>query len=520
MKVINKYLEFFIILIVLILGCNPSKKIADNNNESIITSQKQKNNIQWNPKTPYNIEEFRAAWVATVANINWPSKPGLSSADQQKEALILLDCLKNNNFNAVIFQVRPQADALYYSQLEPWSYYLTGKQGQAPEPFYDPLQFWVEAAHERGLELHVWLNPYRAHHTQGGEISDKSLVKTNPELVVKLENGMYWMDPSLQGTQDQSLSVVLDIVKRYDIDGVHFDDYFYPYEVYNNGKDFPDDKSWNAYFDSGGSLSKADWRRQSVNTFVKKVYTEIKAVKPYVKFGISPFGIWKPGFPESIKGFNQYERLYADAKLWLNEGWIDYFAPQLYWKINKIDQSFPVLLGWWQSENTKKRHLWPGISTYATLKDLNANETLNQIMITRGLLPSSKGTIHWSIEPLIRNDTLSKALLNGPYSKSALVPPSSWLDNLPPSKPLLLIKRKEKKLHLTWNHNNEFDVFRWVLYYQFKDENWDHIILDKNTKSYIFQNIEDKNKQPIIKVGLTAVDRTGNQSEFFEIEVQ
>jgi uncharacterized lipoprotein YddW (UPF0748 family) len=304
------------------------------------SSAQKPTNLNDNP--PKAMQEFRAAWIASVANINWPSKPGLSKADQQKEAIALLDLLQSLNFNAAILQIRPQADALYKSDIEPWSYFLTGKQGEAPNPYYDPLEFWVEAAHNRGMELHVWLNPYRAHHLTGGTESAKSIVNEKPEMVVKLKDGQYWMDPSLKAVQDQSAAVVKDIVKRYDIDGVHFDDYFYPYDSYNGGADFPDTLSWNAYLQKGGKLSRGDWRRESVNTFIKRVYKEIKAEKKYVKFGLSPFGIWRPGYPESIEGMDQYDKLYADAKLWLNKGWIDYFTPQLYWKINPIPQSFPL----------------------------------------------------------------------------------------------------------------------------------------------------------------------------------
>ena len=239
------------------------------------------------PKTE---REFRAAWVATVANINWPSKPGMSVDSQKQEAIKLLELLRKNNFNAVIFQVRPQCDAFYASKLEPWSYYLTGVQGKAPDPFYDPLEFWVSEAHKRGLELHVWLNPYRAHHITGGPVSDSSVVKRYPNLVIKLESGYWWLDPANPGTQDHSIAVVTDIVSRYDIDGVHMDDYFYPYPSYNNNKDFPDDSSWTQYKKTGDTLSRSDWRRESVNTFIKRLYTSIKEMKPQVKFGLSPFG--------------------------------------------------------------------------------------------------------------------------------------------------------------------------------------------------------------------------------------
>ncbi|MEZ4970345.1 MAG: family 10 glycosylhydrolase [Flavobacteriaceae bacterium] len=504
-------------LFILSTGCAPVKNTSYFKKSPLPANNKK--TVKWDPKTPYNIEEFRAAWVATVANINWPSAPGLPVHEQQKEAIALLDFLEQNNFNAVLFQVRPQADALYKSNLEPWSYYLTGKQGNAPETAYDPLQFWIQAAHERGLELHAWLNPYRAHHTSGGEISDRSIIKTNPELVVELENGMYWMDPSLKGTQEHSLAVVKDIVSRYEIDGIHFDDYFYPYDSYNNGKDFPDGISWQKYLDSGGRLSRSDWRRQSVNTFIKNVYTEIKALKPHVKFGLSPFGIWRPGFPESVVGYDQYDQLYADAKLWLNEGWVDYFTPQLYWKINKSGQSFPELLGWWQSENSKQLHLWPGMNIGLGGDEKNADEIINQIMITRGMVPKSKGAVHWSIGPLLKHNSLAMAIQRGPYNKKTLVPTSPWLDNDPPAQPSLQVKKNEANIAISWKHDNEFEVFRWVLYYQYRGKKWEYMILNRRTMSHILPLHRENDTAPVTKIGLTAVDRTGNQSEFFEINI-
>lgn len=470
-------------------------------------------------KPPLDIHEFRAAWVATVANINWPSKPGLSTSAQQQEAIKLLDLLKANNFNAVIFQVRPQADALYESELEPWSYFLTGEQGKAPQPYYDPLRFWVKMAHERGLELHVWLNPYRAHHTTGGEISEKSIIKTDPELVVALENGMWWMDPALKGTQDRSAAVVKDLVSRYDIDGVHFDDYFYPYDSYNNGKDFPDDKSWKAYQDAGGKLSRGDWRRDNVNVFIKRVYDEIKAEKPEVKLGISPFGIWRPGYPQSVKGYDQYDKLYADAKLWLNEGWLDYFTPQLYWKINQIGQSFPELLGWWSSENYKNRHLWPGMNVGLGGGPENSDEIFNQIMITRGMMPKSPGAVHWSIAPLIKYPELAKALVEGPYQKKALVPASPWLKKEVPKTPKVTNRIINDRLELHWTYPGQDEIARWVVYFKYKAGGWDYKILEANAQSYSLQNEVGKKKVRIEAVGVTAVDRAGNQSEFVQLKL-
>lgn len=426
------------------------------------------------PEVP---REFRAAWVATVANINWPSKPGLPVEQQKAEALVLLDLLKETHFNAVIFQVRPQGDALYSSELEPWSYYLTGTQGVAPDPYYDPLDFWIQEAHKRGLELHVWLNPYRAHHTTGGPISEHSVVNTKSDLVVKLSSGYWWFDPSLRETQDHSHAVVMDIVKRYDIDGVHFDDYFYPYPSYNGGEDFPDTKSWEAYQAYGGSLSRSDWRRNSVNTFIKRVYSSIKKEKPYVKFGLSPFGIWRPGNPSSIQGFDQYEELYADARLWLNKGWVDYFTPQLYWPINQVPQSFPVLLGWWKEQNFSNRHLWPGISIGRLQGERQKDEVVNNIMITRGMLPDAPGIVHWSIQPLVDNPDLRKELLRLPYAEPALIPSMNWISHLPLSPPALRMNSRKESLQLVLEKQKK-PVSNWIIYTKYGEE-WTTRILNR-----------------------------------------
>ena len=465
--------------------------------------------------------EYRAAWVATVANINWPSKPGLSVQQQQKEAIELLDLLKTNNFNAVVFQVRPQADALYQSDLEPWSYYLTGTQGKAPEPFYDPLHFWIEAAHDRGLELHAWLNPYRAQHSTGGSISEESVIKTNPELVLELENGMWWMDPAKDGTKEISTAVVMDLVKRYDLDGIHFDDYFYPYASYNNGKDFPDDDSWAAYEGTGGELSREDWRRSHVNSFIENLYKNIKAEKPHVKFGLSPFGIWRPGYPSSIVGMDQYDELYADAKLWLNEGWIDYFTPQLYWRINQIGQSFPVLLRWWSDQNYENRHLWPGINAGLGGDEKNEDEVINQIMITRGMMPESPGVTFWSIAPLVNYPNLGKAVSEGPYKRDALVPASPWLDNQAPQAPIAVPEVGDESVKITWVPEDADDAFRYVVYYRY-GSNWNYQVVNrKDNQLEIPKHIEPvaNRKVAVNAIAVTTVDRTGNESEFIEIKL-
>lgn len=512
-----------VVLFTLVLhSCKTSKQVVSKPTtpKEEIDVVVETEEVQPYQESPQVMREFRAAWVATVANINWPSTSGLSSKQQQDEAIVLLDFLKDHHYNAVIFQVRPQADALYRSNLEPWSFFLSGEVGKAPEPYYDPLNFWIEAAHDRGLELHVWLNPYRSHHTTGGKVLPKSLVKTRPELMVKLKNGMWWMDPAKKETQEHSSAVIMDIVKRYDIDGVHIDDYFYPYKSYNGGKDFPDSESYQAYLKTGGILSVPNWRREAVNGFVKHIYEAIKAEKPEVKFGISPFGIWKPGYPASITGMNQYEELYADAKLWLNEGWIDYFTPQLYWKIGQKAQSFPVLLGWWESENTQHRHLWPGINIDFGGDEANVDETINQIMITRGMTAKSKGTVHWSISPLIKYSNISQALLDGPYKNQALVPASPWLDDVVPSAPVVSTKLNGNKVSVSWTHSELDDVFKWVVFYKYENS-WEYKILDR-TQSTIELSLyskEEKNNRLSI-VGVTAVDKTGNQSTFKELNIE
>lgn len=507
---------FTFLFLILTISCS-SVKIYNN---------EKKDNQKDTPKV---MREFRAAWVATVANINWPSKRNLTTDEQKKEALFILDKLKENNFNAVIFQARPQCDALYKSNLEPWSYYLTGQQGLEPNPFYDPLEFWIDEAHKRGLELHVWLNPYRAHHTTGGEVSEHSIVNKHPDWVVKLKGGYYWLDPSIQEVQDHSFNVVLDIIKRYDIDGIHFDDYFYPYPSYNNNDDFPDSISWKKYKMNGGKLSRDDWRRESINNFIEKVYNGIKQIKPNVKFGLSPFGIWRPNYPESVDGFDQYDQLYADAKLWLNKGWVDYWSPQLYWKISSLQQSFPILIDWWKNENIFKRHFWPGISIDRTNNELNNVEIINQIMTVRGMLSNSPGSIFWSVGPILNNKQLDSMLVNGVYKKEALIPETSWFEKNKLSKPFLTLSKVNNTIRLNWASNDK-NIFKWVLYFKYEDK-WDYKIFttDVNNyelplfsyyKVYAKDGSEDIKNLKLLKVGISSVDRISNESEINVINIE
>ncbi len=475
--------------------------------------------------------EFRGVWVATVGNIDWPSIPGLTTEEQQREALTILDTVAALNMNAVVFQVRPHCDAMYASSYEPWSFYLTGEQGKAPEPYYDPLEFWITEAHKRGIELHAWFNPYRAHLSRNNEPTDSSIVRKRPDLAKKINDGMYWLDPSKKETQDLSYNVVMDVVKRYDVDGIHFDDYFYPY---GDGS-FPDDETWAEFRKKDSTTSREDWRRSHVNTFIERVYTGIKAEKKHVKFGLSPFGIWRPKNPRSITGYDQYNKLYADAKLWLNKGWIDYWTPQLYWPVNQIPQSFPVLLGWWAKENTMRRNLWPGMIISRSRDERAADEIFNQIMITRGFVPDGPGHIHFSMKAFQRDSSiLNSALRNGPYQKQAIIPASLWLDNELPVSPVLTHTLNNDTVIVSWSHPNIADVFRSVVYYRYNGT-WEYVIVSKNDTACVLPmsrvvkresrsrngeaNVTDST-ETLNAVAISAVDRMGNESPLTQTVIE
>jgi uncharacterized lipoprotein YddW (UPF0748 family) len=392
------------------------------------------------------MREFRAVWVATVANMDWPSRPGLSTWDQQRELLAILDRATNLGLNAIIFHVRPGGDALYASPYEPWSQFITGRQGRAPEPPWDPLAFAVEEAHKRGLELHAWFNPYRAAYTRDTAIAATHVARAQPSLV-RQYGRFLWMDPGNPEVRRRTLRAILDVVKRYDVDGVHMDDYFYPY-VENDAAgrpiDFPDADTYARYQKAGGTLAKDDWRRANVDTLIAALYRGVHAVKPWVKVGISPFGIWRPGNPPQIRGLDAYASIYADSRLWLQKGWLDYLAPQLYWPIRPPDQSFPVLLDWWLSENPKHRHIWPGLGDYRISEQnggpaggaahFTAQEIVDQIDTLRAR-GGDPGHIHFNMTSLLKDPEGLDEKLAVLYREPALVPPSSWLGARQPARP-------------------------------------------------------------------------------------
>lgn len=442
------------------------------------------------PEPPPVAREFRAAWVATVENIDWPSKPGLSTAQQQAEMRALLDRAASLHLNAIILQVRPAADALYASPYEPWSEYLTGQMGRAPSPYYDPLAYAVAEAHRRGLELHAWFNPYRARHSAArGPAAPTHVSIARPEIV-RAYAGYRWMDPGEPETQAQSLRVITDVVRRYDIDGVHIDDYFYPYP--EDGPDhrplpFPDSASYARYVTAGGTLARDDWRRANVDGFVHAMYDSVHATKPWVKVGISPFGIFRPKQPTNACCFDAYMKLYADSRRWWREGWADYFTPQLYWKISARQQSYPELLAWWAGQNVHGRNLWPGnyLSRIGTRpSDWRIAEIDSQIAITRAQ-PGASGNVWFSMQTFMRNTAgVSDSLRLGAYAEPALVPASPWLPGHAPQAPVITIARGARP-HVTLEPA-EGDSSPWLWVVQLREgARWDTVLLPGAAREYV-----------------------------------
>ena len=457
--------------------------------------------------------EYRGVWVATVANIDWPSKPGLPVSQQQAEAIKLLDLAVELKLNVIVLQVRTSCDALYASQLEPWSYFLTGSQGVAPEPFYDPLEFWIDQAHARGLELHAWFNPFRARNTgQSYAESATHISQTQPELVKRYGNdktSYLWLDPGEAASREHSLNVFLDVLQRYDVDGIHIDDYFYPYPVDDIA--FPDDPAWQKYQAQGGQLSRDDWRRDSMNRFIQQLYAEIKRFKPHVKFGISPFGIWKPGHPPSVAGFSQHDKLYADARLWLNEGWCDYYAPQLYWAISARQQSFPALLNWWSQENLKKRHLVPGIYTSrigSKSSGYTAGEVINQTVVAR-YTQGSSGVIHFSMKALQENrESINDQLQQNVYNETAVLPALDWISRQSPTPPQLDFQKTAGGWQASWKATSESEVrfWRWCV---LQNGRWQQKIIPARQ----LQINSDGSTAEAQAVAVSAIDLYGNESK-------
>jgi uncharacterized lipoprotein YddW (UPF0748 family) len=457
--------------------------------------------------------EFRGLWVATVNNVDWPSKPGLSTHDQQAELLAILDRSVALHLNAIILQVRPDCDAFYDSKIEPWSEYITGVMGRAPSPYYDPLEFAVAAAHKRGLELHAWFNPFRVRSLDmKTPVSPDFVSRRRPEIV--RHYGQYlWLDPAERDARAYALSVVMDVVHRYDIDGVHFDDYFYPYHEKAGTRelDFPDETTWAKYQASGGKLSRNDWRRDNINQFIQTVYLSIKADKPWVKFGVSPFGIWRPKFPPQIRGFDSFDELYSDSRHWLRNGWVDYLSPQLYWPVASQEQNFGALLKWWAEENIRRRHLWPGmkVSDWRSVTDGNGRETVREVETTRHQAGAT-GDILWHAKPLMQNlagvaDFLGREV----YTKTALIPASPWMNSTNPPAPTLIVKSTERVVRMKWKPGANSTPWLWVLNKKIGGH-WIIEIFPADIREHSFLT-PDLASHPSL-LALAAVDRCGNLS--------
>ncbi|MGV8963013.1 MAG: glycoside hydrolase family 10 protein [Candidatus Saccharimonadaceae bacterium] len=371
--------------------------------------------------------EWRAAWIATVNNIDWPSKPGLSSKQQQEELIGYLDLFKKMNFNAVVLQVRPTADAFYVSKHEPWSIYLTGDQKMVPDSIYDPLDFAIKEAHQRGMELHAWFNPYRVSQdtTNLDAVSPNHIYNRRPDLFVKHGNKLYF-DPAYPETREFLVEVIKDVVVGYDLDGIHFDDYFYP----NN--DFQDSISFSLHSRGYAPEDKMAWRRENVNMVIEMLRDTIKSLKPYIKFGISPYAVWRNlrddprGSDTKSYGYTNYDHLHADVLLWMEKGWLDYILPQLYFNIGYENADFNILAKWWQ-DYSAGTPVYGGLATYRLESDSkikawrNADEIRKQALILRSM-PAFQGVCYFNAHNFKENRLGINDVMQELYPHPALVP--------------------------------------------------------------------------------------------------
>ena len=409
---------------------------------------------------PDTIREFRGVWVATTKRIDYPSKATTDAKFLKEEYLSLLEKYKNAGYNAVIFQVRPAADAFYKSKYEPWSEWLTGKQGRAPSPEFDPLSFMVERTHAKNMEFHAWFNPFRAVATiQYADVCADHISKKRPEWFFTYGGSKYF-DPGIPEVRDYLIKILVDVVTRYDIDGVHFDDYFYPYPVFGGDKkiiDINDNATYQKY--KGNFTNKADWRRNNINVFMRDAYKAIKEVKPWIKFGVGPAGVWRnkredpDGSPTN--SLSAYDYLYADVLTWLKNGWVDYAAPQIYWNINHQYNKFESVVKWW-NDHAYGRNIYIGLGAYNQETNAvgwgDANEIPNQIFITRKY-PNVQGVIVYRSTTIVKNPmAMVQNVKNKCFKNDVMQPLMAWIENRPPAPDANMIKSNRQYL-IYWQKN-------------------------------------------------------------------
>lgn len=464
--------------------------------------------------------ELRAAWIATLFNLDWPSKGGLPAVQQQNEFRARLDELKSVGCNAVIVQVRPAADALYPSTLEPWSRFLTGKQGQPPFPYYDPLKFMVEEAHKRNMEFHAWFNPFRALTDSRRNPNPKEHVtKEHPDWLVNYGTKTQ-LDPGKPEAREYIIRVITDVVKRYDIDAVHLDDYFYPY--YEAGKVFNDQTSYKKYSHNGQNLE--DWRRENVSLFISVLNTNIKSIKPYMKLGISPFGVWRnsdkdPRGSKTRGGQTCYDNTCADVLLWLQKGWIDYCMPQLYWEHGHRLAPFDILLPWWEAQK-HNRHVYYGLGMYKMHNTKSTawkgtKEILWQINDIRTQSEHAGYSLYRAAFLNMLGDPFLDSLKE--YNKHVAFPPRMpWLGDTPPPSPVLDATPSYQGTLLRWNlDKRKTDAVRYAVY-RFTDGEQVDFNNSENIIAVLYGSTEyldvNANKYKESKYYVTALDRLWNES--------
>ena len=474
--------------------------------------------------------EFRGVWVATVDNIDFPSTKFLSTESQKAEFISLLDMHKRNGMNAVVVQIRPAADAFYPSQYEPWSEWLTGTQGKPPSPYYDPLEFMITETHKRGMEFHAWMNPYRAvFNINKSSISPTHITKIHPEWFINY-GGVKYFDPGNKEVQQYVTNIVKDVVSRYNVDAIHFDDYFYPYRI--AGREFEDTATFKKY---GNGMDKDAWRRSNVDSIIVMLGRTIKKENPFCKFGISPFGVWRnidkdPEGSNTKAGQTNYDDLYADILLWLKMKWIDYVVPQLYWEFGQKVVGFETLIDWW-ARHAYGRQLYIGHGIYRTMESRsyawkNKNELPNQIKKLREY-PQVQGSVFFSSSTFNSNPNgWSDSLRNNYYKYPAIVPPMSWIDSVKPAQPEIVLDGTKPTIYdysvdlylkqdTTDNRINRYVIYSFADTAEMDNSDPKNIIeiIESGNNYYKFnlQNISPQ--QDKIVIAATSLTNTNNESE-------